>query len=332
MTEEKNREEKWPHEQKWLQVELDELGHLPKHTHLFEAREVWAIKAAIGARRPLLVRGEPGAGKSELARAAAEVMHRPLVSQAFSSRTEPSDLHFRFDAVARLGQAQLLSAGSGGQNMASLDERRFLVPGPLWWIFDWTLAEQQYAAATVNAARPQPPKAAWGWTPQQGTVLLIDEIDTADPDLPNGLLESLGNGEFGVPYLNQQVRCSQKNEPPLIIVTANLERELPAAFVRRCLVLHLALPDGADALKPWLIQRGKAHFGASVESKIYDRAAQLLVNERRAIGREQPVRPGLAEYLDLLRAVCDVTHGNHELQDGVLKELWGYALCKHLEP
>jgi MoxR-like ATPase len=248
-----------------------------------------------------------------------------------SSRTEPSDLKYRFDAVARLGQAQLLGIAGGSERMESLSERRFLSPGPLWWVFDWQGAEQQHDATSVKGPRPRPPKPEWNWTPEKGTVLLIDEIDKADPDLPNGLLESLGNGEFAVPYVNDQVRCSRNNQPPLIIITTNEERELPAAFVRRCLVLHLALPDG-DALRPWLVIRGRAHFGNTIAEPVYDRAARLLVDERKATSKDELVRPGQAEYLDLLRAVLDVTNGNHELQDALLDELSGYALRKNAGP
>jgi MoxR-like ATPase len=318
----------FPHDDKWRGVEIGELGHLPKHRHLFESREVWAIKAALGARRPLLIRGEPGTGKSELARAAAEVLHRPLVTEVISSRTEPSDLHWKFDAVARLGQAQLLGVTGATDRLESLREQLFLAPGSLWWVFDWKGAEMQYNAASVKGARPREPKPEWNWKPEQGTVLLIDEIDKADPDLPNGLLESLGNGEFNVQHVKDAVRCSKANEPPLVIITTNEERELPAAFVRRCLVLKLALPEG-EALKPWLIARGKAHFGTGIDEEIYERAASLLVDERNAQGTEQLVRPGQAEYLDLLRAVLDVANKDRLLQDAVLTELSGYALRKN---
>ena len=262
-----------------------------------ESRKVWAIKAALGARRPLLIRGEPGTGKSELARAAAQVLHRPFVPEVISSRTEPSDLHWKFDAVARLGQAQLLGVTGGKDRLESLNETLFLAPGPLWWVFNWETAEQQYESASVKGARPRQPKPEWNWKPQQGTVLLIDEIDKADPDLPNGLLESLGNGEFAVPHLKDVVQCSKTNEPPLVIITTNEERELPAAFVRRCLVLRLALPQG-EALHSWLIVRGKAHFGARVADDIYERAAKFLIEERALQGSEQLVRPGQAEYLE----------------------------------
>jgi MoxR-like ATPase len=318
----------WPHPDFPESVELPPLGHLPRHRHLFAAREVWAIKAALGARRPLLVRGLPGTGKTELARAAAEVLHRPLIAQVISARTRPEDLHYTFDAVARLGQAQLLGVLGGRAQLETLDKKLFLEPGRLWWVFDWNGAKEQYERASVQGARPPDPSKAWGWTPQKGTVLLIDEIDKADPDLPNGLLETLGNGEFAVPLLGEPVRCSQANAPPLVIITTNEERELPAAFVRRCLVLQLSLPQGT-ALEAWLIERGRAHFGERVSKPVYERAARLLVEERESQGTDQLVRPGQAEYLDLLRAVLDVAKEDPALQEGVLEELQGFAMKKN---
>lgn len=311
-------------------VHLPPMGHLPEHDHLFEPRELWAIKGALGARRPLLVRGEPGTGKSELAWAAAELFGWPLVSFVVTSRAEPADLHWRFDAVARLAQAQLLNAAGATQTLESLEERRFVTPGPLWWVFDWEGAEKQHQAAAVKGARPNEPIPAWKDLPpeQRGTVLLIDEIDKADPDLPNGLLESLGNGQFQVPYIDEPVRCSRAHGPPLVVITTNEERELPAAFVRRCLVLQLGMPEG-DGLEPWLVQRGRAHFDARCADAVYSRAAKLVIADRKALGASALVRPGQAEYLDLLRAVLEVAGEDADLQDAALEELQGFALRKN---
>lgn len=315
----------WPHHPIPQRIPLPSLGHLPAHEHIFEEREVWAIRGALGARRPLLVRGEPGTGKSELARAAAEVLNRPLVTEVISARTESSDLLYRFDAVARLGQAQLLGAIRGsanGGNLDSLSAALFVEPGPLWWVFDWNGAEAQ-----CNAIGRVPLQGRPGWSAAHGTVLLIDEIDKADPDLPNGLLECLGNGQFSVPYLREPIRCYAKNEPPLIIITTNEERELPAAFVRRCMVLHLALPTGA-ALQSWLTERGRSHFGQGIAAGVYESAAKQLVEDREILGPDALVRPGQAEYLDLLRAVKAVAKGDLVVQSAVLEELSGFALRK----
>ena len=89
------------------EMTLPELPGLPVQRHVFEPKAIWAINAALAANRPLLVRGEPGSGKSQLARAAAAALHRPLVYEVITARTECNDLLWRFDAVARLADAQV---------------------------------------------------------------------------------------------------------------------------------------------------------------------------------------------------------------------------------
>jgi MoxR-like ATPase len=317
----------WPHPDFPRQVDLPRMGHLPALTHLFDAKSVWAIKAALGARRPLLVRGDPGTGKSQLARAVAAVLGRILVSEVVTSRTESQDLHWRFDAVARLGTAQAMA---NVRNMASvfLDDHLYLSPGPLWWVFDWAGADTQRNTAVSKGNRPTPPA---DWTPAKGCVLLIDEIDKADPDLPNGLLESLGNGEFHVPYLDAPVKCQPDLPPPLVVITTNEERELPAAFVRRCLVLQLFLPADKNELIDFLVARGNAHFGAKLDEPTYKAAAVVLAGEHLAKKEEEGrVAPGQAEYLDLLRAVLDILEKDPKKKaSDVLKDVEGFVLDKN---
>jgi MoxR-like ATPase len=271
----------------------------------------------------LLVRGEPGTGKSQLARAAAQALRRVLVSEVITSRTESHDLHWHFDAVARLGKAQAMAA-AGQANGSSLDEHLYLSPGPLWWVFDWEGAEGQRQSAVVKGKRPSAPP---GWKPDKGCVLLIDEIDKADSDLPNGLLESLGNGEFHVPYLDQPVKCRPELPPPLVVITTNEERELPPAFVRRCLVLQLDLPTG-DGLIDFLVARGEAHFANKLSKDIYRKAAALVAKDRDSLINQGMVAPGQAEYLDLLRAVLDVAPDAGP-QEQALVDLQGFILDKN---
>ena len=95
--------------------------------------------------------------------------------------------------------------------------------------------------------------------PATGSVVLIDEIDKAEPDVPNGLLEALGNGQFTPQGFGRPVVAS--GIPPLVVITTNEERTLPDAFIRRCLVLHLDLPKEPDKLIAKLVERGKTHFG-----------------------------------------------------------------------
>lgn len=320
-------EHKWPHEDGWREVPLPTLGTQPAHRHLFQSRTVWAVKAALGAERPLLVRGEPGTGKSELARAVAQVLERPLITEVITARTESQDLLFRFDAVARLGQAQVLAATGG--KVEDLAESNFVQPGPLWWAFDWDGARTQHQGAKVKGRRPSlPPGWDEGRRPEHGTVLLIDEIDKADADVPNGLLESLGNGAFGVPYRDEAIACTE-GAAPLVVITTNEERELPAAFVRRCFVLELKLPQGKE-LEAQLIDRGSAHFeGSNCSKELYETAAHQLVEDRQAAASQGKSPPGQAEYLDLLRAVLSVAGDDANEQLRVLGEMKKYAFDKH---
>ena len=228
------------------QIVLRKWGALPETTHVFERATKIAINAALAAERPLLVRGEPGTGKSQLARAAAEGLGRALVARTVDARTESRDLCWSFDAVSRLAQAQVLAAerAESTQIAVKLDERCFLRPGPLWWAFDWVGAQRQ--ARHAGAREPSRPE---DWTEDQGVVLLLDEIDKADSSVPNGLLEALGSGRFDAPgYPDGVVRNDRVT--PLVIVTTNEERALPDAFLRRCLVLHLKLPtERAELLR-----------------------------------------------------------------------------------
>jgi MoxR-like ATPase len=283
-------------------VPLPAIGSWPESVHCFEERDAYAIQAAIAANRPLLVRGKPGVGKSQLARAAAAASGRLFVCEVVHSRTEPQDLQWRFDAVGRLGEAQALGAARGEDVRRVLDPLRYLSPGALWWTFDYAWALRLNAESRHPVRPPEPPP---GWTPGQGTVLLIDEIDKAEPDLPNGLLESLGNCAFTVPYLNRPV-LHAAGPPPLVVITSNEERELPAAFVRRCLVLRLELPERQAAFVDFLKLRGAQHHPHSSE-QVREAVAERLWQDRQDAGPADLVPPGQAEYLDILRALENMT-------------------------
>jgi MoxR-like ATPase len=305
---------------------LPSSGSWPDAVHVFEEKSIWALRAALAAERPLLVRGEPGSGKSQLARAAASVMKRAFISEVVHARSESQDLQWHFDAVARLGEAQTLGTADAKEDIAErLDARRFLSPGALWWAFDWNKAEKQFQLCNMGMRQPLKPK---GWKPSMGCVVLIDEIDKADADLPNGLLETLGNGAFTVPYLDEPVGLAKDVPAPLVVITTNEERELPGAFLRRCMVLHLGLPESEPELKDWLIKRGKVHFGNKCTDKVYEEAADLLCRDRMETIKLGLQAPGQAEYLDMLRAVGKI--GSREKdQLAALKEIAGFALSKH---
>lgn len=312
-------------------VTLPASGSWPEIRHEFDKdkKDIWAIKAAVAAKRPLLVRGEPGTGKSQLARSAAFYLGRAFISEVVHARSECHDLQFHFDAVARLGEAQTLGVfGKDADTRAQLDPMRFITPGALWWAFDWQGADHQYKIGNKAIRRPDKPN---GWQPQYGTVLLIDEIDKADADLPNGLLETMGNGAFSIPYVDKSV-CMQKDAPPpLVLITTNEERELPAAFIRRCLVLHLRLDEDKETLIQWLCKRGEVHFGTDCSEKVRQEAAEQLVNDRIEAKKLSLPAPGQAEYLDILRAVTGIAKDNEKEQLKVLKAVRDFALVKHAD-
>lgn len=337
-------------------VALPQRGTMPPQAHIFDQRSIDAVDAALAARRPLLVRGEPGTGKSQLARAAAEHLRRPLITKVIDARTEARDLLWEFDAVARLAEAQLLSAlGRGAasamdsqkaQNAShaewvrtELDPRRFVRPGPLWWTLNWASAQGQLKDLRIPAQAPEAP-AEPVWTPGFGTVLLVDEIDKGESDVPNGLLEALGDGVFRPPGFDAAVEFDG-GAPPLVIITTNEERALPNAFLRRCFVLKLELPllkleSGEyekQAFVQFLTARGKAHFsstaaGAGLSEDALVEAGNLLVKDRLFALQHELPPPGLAEYLDLLRAVGEQTKSEPE-QLALLLKLSEYAYQKH---
>jgi MoxR-like ATPase len=205
-----------------------------------------------------------------------------------------------------------------------------VTPGPLWWGFDWQSADDHARTYALPRKQTIPPADA-----NNGCVVLIDEIDKADSDVPNGLLEALGAGEF-TPEGCERVQVGHRT--PLVIVTTNEERALPDAFVRRCLVLRLDVPTG-DSLKQYLIERGRAHFrriderddafaGREIDESLLGMAAEMLVADRNA---GMTPLPGLAEYLDLLRAVRELADDGVGTAADLLNSVRRFTLRKHSE-
>jgi len=308
-------------------IVLPPCGTWPASVHLFDEASADAILAALAAERPLLVRGEPGVGKSQLARAAARVLGRLFVASVVHARSEAQDLQWEYDAVARLGEAQVLaSVPSALTPRERLDPRHYLIPGPLWWVFDWESARLQTTAHSLCQSRPPPTPD--GWAPAHGSVLLIDEIDKAEADLPNSLLETLGNGAFPVPWLSEPVGLHPGCPPPLVVITTNEERELPAAFLRRCMVLRLQLPTDPAELTDCLVRRGGEHFGADCTAAVRTLVAEQLVQDRaraRDLGRPAP---GQAEYLDILRALVNARGSDEAGQRALFTRIARFALEK----
>ena len=308
-----------------------------RDVHVFEQDDIDAIEAALDAQRPLLVRGEPGVGKSQLALAAAVVLKRGYCQFVVDGMTEARDLRWREDAVARLADAQLIGSYPAGDQQGQdlrkkLDRSNYVQPGPLWWAFDWVGAETQPGSSSSQ----KPSRPHGDCDPENGMVVLLDEIDKADPDVPNGLLEALGSREFRTPENSIPVTASNW---PLVVITTNEERVLPDAFLRRCVVHNITLPDHDEdkevggktvaGLKTRLVARGEAHFpGAS--QQVLQKAAELTARDRKTAKDNQwsPL-PGQAEYLDLLRAVVGRDDGDDDAMLARLERLSGFFLKKH---
>ncbi len=302
---------------------LDPIPGQAASWHLWRPTEVNAVTLALAAQRPLLVCGEPGSGKSQLARACASALGWHMHAATLHARSEVADLLYQFDAVARLADAQ---AGTRKPDAS------YWQPQALWLALNWGLAHQY-----GSLAGSQPPALSAAPT---GHVVLIDEIDKAPSEVPNGLLEVLGERCFNVPGLGIRVAGvagadGQSNAAwPLIIITTNQERELPDAFVRRCVVLSHA-PEPAEGYRGFLIRHGLAHFGpgraggeAEIDLTILEAAASQLAQDRERARLAQIYQPGLAEYLDLLYALHDIAPADTAEQWQWLDRLNQYAYLK----
>jgi MoxR-like ATPase len=258
---------------------------------------VLAVNVALATRRPLLVRGPSGSGKSSLARNVANILKYRYYEIVVSSRTQARDLLWEIDLLRRLHDAQLRDAPFDG------DLNRYIVPGVLWKAFDYGSALRHHTGA------PEPQ--------QVPAVVLLDEIDKADPDVPNNLLVPLGSLQFIVEETGELVRTTREMAP-LVFITTNDERELPAAFLRRC--VEVVLPHATEER---LVEIGRAHFPMLGDELLRSVAAHISKPFVTA-GKAADAKPSPAEYLDTLRACerLDIGPDSPDWTDVVQMTLW----------
>ena len=214
-----------------------------------------AVNAAVTLQRPLLVKGEPGTGKTELARQVARALEMPLIEWNVKSTTKAQQGLYEYDAVSRLRDSQLGEARVH-------DVANYIRRGKLWQAFT--------APARV--------------------VLLIDEIDKADIEFPNDLLQELDRMEFHVYETGETVRALHR---PVVIITSNNEKELPDAFLRRCFFHYIRFPD-ADVLAAIV----KVHF-PDIKPALLTTALTQFFEIRETPGLKK--KPSTSEVLDWLK-------------------------------
>jgi MoxR-like ATPase len=294
--------------------------------HVLNSDMINAVNAALAIHRPLLIWGEPGIGKSQLAKAVAQQLERPFLHFVADARTEARDLLWHFDAVARLAEAQIRRDWHSTQEPESdpLAIENFIVPGPLWWALNW-----ESAKTMAKRCKHKEPDTT-GRHISNGVVVLIDEIDKADTDVPNGLLEALGANRFQPQGLDELVVC--EGEKPLVMITTNEERSLPDAFVRRCLSLHLSFPSEAEQQLNFLVERARQnarHFSL-LTPEVFQEAAKLLLEDRQyAKGKNFYPSPGQAEYFDMLRGILRLSQKTGKPPMDYIQQLRQFTYQKH---
>jgi MoxR-like ATPase len=259
---------------------------------------VTAVKVALVTGRPLLLGGPPGCGKSSLASYVARNLGVHYHEFVADDESRASDLLWRYDPIRRLNDAQTERLGQGAASVA-----RYIEPGPLWWALHPSSAarrglDEEAFRASDNVEPARPGQLLEGYEPARpGSVLLIDEIDKADAAFSNGLLVPLGSKQFVVTDLGRTVMADPAlgEWNPLVIITTNNERDLPEAFLRRCIVLQLPAPT-----KEVLVEVVRRHFSADGLTDedtaiVRDLAEQVSAGTAES---EQPV--STAEFIDLV--------------------------------
>ncbi len=222
-----------------------------------------SVNAAITLKRPLLVKGEPGTGKTMLAEEVAGALDMPLLQWHIKSTTKAQQGLYEYDAVSRLRDSQLSSV-DGGERVKDINN--YIVKGVLWQAF----------------------------TAEQPVALLIDEIDKADIEFPNDLLREIDRMEFYCYETRQLIKAKNR---PLVFITSNNEKELPDAFLRRCFFHYIKFPD-ADTMKSIV----DVHF-PGLKKELLTVAMKTFYDVRTLPGlKKKPSTSELLDWLKLLVA------------------------------
>ena len=226
-----------------------------------------AVNASISLEKPLLVKGEPGTGKTELARQIAESLGLEIIEWNIKSTTKAQQGLYEYDAISRLRDSQL--------NKNVTDISKYIKKGKIWNAFE----------------------------SKKKTVLLIDEIDKADIEFPNDLLQELDRMEFYCYETGETIKAKKR---PLIIITSNNEKELPDAFLRRCFFHYIQFPDRST-------MEGivKVHYPKIKKALVKD-ALDIFFDVRKIPGMKK--KPSTSELIDWLKLLM-----SDELPDEILK-------------
>ncbi len=228
-----------------------------------------AVNAAITLQRPLLIKGEPGTGKTVLAIEVAKALNATLLEWHIKSTTKAQQGLYEYDAVSRLRDSQL-----GDERVK--DIANYVKKGKLWEAF-------------THATRP---------------VLLIDEIDKADIEFPNDLLQELDRMEFFVYETGQTIKAHHR---PIVIITSNNEKELPDAFLRRCFFHYIKFPD-AETMREIV----EVHF-PNLKGRLVSEAMKIFYDIREVPGIKK--KPSTSELLDWIKLLL-----NEDISPETLRE------------
>lgn len=278
--------------------------------YLYDEPLELAVNVALASGRPLLLSGEPGSGKSTLAADAAWKLGRRFYTSVVTSRTQAQDLQWSFDAVGRLALA------SGGEKLG--ESKQFVQPGVLWRAF----------APETAAAHGKPPAArAWGDAGKHA-VVLIDEIDKADPDVPNDLLVVMEQRQFRVFETNTQVEAPEDLET-LVVLSTNGERDLPPAFLRRCVMHRIEFPKDLRERTQHMRNIVRRHFPDEklLDDDLLGELIGLFAKVRDGAALRKLREPSTAELIDAARA-CQAL-GIHSTDNPTWERIATAAMWKH---